>query len=88
MELSPNSLIELVGEIAGVEIERRQHTATLARALRKIPDGRRLLLLERTYREGVVYILDPSEDGVDVAREGDHWKLWNSDRGVPLAGIV
>jgi hypothetical protein len=36
----------------------------------------------------VVYILDPSEDEVDVAQEGDLWKLWNSDRGVPLAGIV
>jgi hypothetical protein len=88
MESSPNSLVELLGEIAGVEIERRRHTATLAMALLRIPDGRRLLLLERTYREGVVYILDPSEDEVDVAREGDLWKLWNSDRGVPLAGIV
>ena len=45
-------------------------------------------LLERTYREGVVYILDPSEEEIDIVREGDLWKLWNSDRRVLLAGIV
>jgi hypothetical protein len=87
-ESSPNSLIELLGELAGVKIERRRHTATLAMALLRRPDGRRLLLLERTYREGVVYILDPSEEELEVAQEGDLWKLWNSDRGVLLGGIV
>ncbi len=88
MESTTNSLIQLLGELAGLEIEHRRHATTLATALLKRPDGRRLLLLERTYREGVVYILDPSEQEVEVAREGDLWKLWNSDRGVLLAGIV
>ncbi len=88
MESTTNSLIELLGELAGLEIEIRRHATTLATALLRRPDGPRLLLLERTYREGVVYILDPSEEEMEIAREGDLWKLWNSERGVLLAGIV
>ena len=88
MESTTNSLIQLLGELAGLEIEHRRYATTLATALLKRPDGRRLLLLERTYREGVVYILDPSEEEMEIAREGDLWKLWNSERGVLLAGVV
>ncbi len=88
MESTSNSLIELLGELAGLEIELHRHATTLATALLKRSDGRRLLLLERTYREGVVYILDPSEEEMAIARDGDLWKLWNADRGVRLAGIV
>ena len=88
MESRTNSLIQLLGELAGLEIELRRHATTLATALLKRPDGRRLLLIERTYREGVVYILDPSEEEGEVTREGDLWKLWNSDRGVLLTRII
>ena len=87
-EASTNSLIQLLGELAGLEIELRRRETTLATALLKRPDGRRLLLLERTYREGIVYILDPSEEEMEVARERDLWNLWNSDRAILLTGIV
>ena len=59
---------------------------------RSIVSLRQILVItfraRRTYREGVIYTLDPSEEEIEIAREGDLWKLWNSDRGILLAGIV
>ncbi len=83
-----SSLIELLGELAGVEVEFRRSDETLATAIVRTPDGRRLIFVERTYREGVGFILDPSEAELQIAREGDLSRLWNSERRVLLQGIV
>ena len=52
-----------------------------------LPEGRRMLAVERTYREGVCIILDPTPEELSVAREGDLWKLWNSERAQDLYAI-
>lgn len=50
--------------------------------------GRQLLVIERTYREGVCVILDPTPEEIETARTGYLWDLWNSDRAKGLAGVV
>ena len=44
MESAASSLIELLGELGGLEIELHRHATKLATALLKWPDGHRLLL--------------------------------------------
>jgi hypothetical protein len=48
---------------------------------------RRLIVVERTYREGIVAVIDPTEEEVSILRHGDLWKIWNSDRGEDLAVV-
>lgn len=83
-----SSLIELLRELAALHVELLRSTEAITAALLRRPDGRRLLLLERTYRDGVVYLLDPSDDEIELARHGDLWTLWNSEHGVLLGGIA
>lgn len=45
-------------------------------------------MIERTYREGVCVILDPTPEEIETARSGNLWDLWNSDRAKRLAGVV
>jgi hypothetical protein len=44
--------------------------------------------IERTYREGLCVILDPTPEDLETARSGNLWDLWNSDRARDLHSIV
>ncbi len=46
----------------------------------QLADGRRLLVVERTYREGSTAIVDPSDEEVTRYRV-DPLTAWNSPRG-------
>ncbi|NJL26716.1 MAG: hypothetical protein HC897_02005 [Thermoanaerobaculia bacterium] len=53
----------------------------------RLGDGRRVLGIERTYRDGLGILFDPTDDEVEIARSGDLWQLWNSDRVVSLSSL-
>ena len=82
------SFVGLLEELGAVRLDVRRSDGVLAVVVMGLPDGRRLLAIERTYREGVKIILEPSEVEVGVAAEGDLWELWNSDRGASLDGLA
>ena len=87
------SLVEFLAEYCGATLaERRdddaEDLATLGARLLEFPDGRRLILIERTYRDGIHLIADPTEAEIAAMRSGDLWDLWNSDRSTGLGGIL
>lgn len=82
------TLADLLEELAGAMVEVRRCQPTMAVLVLGFPDGRRLMLLERTYREGLTAIMDPTEEEMETARGGDLWGLWNSDRGISLGGVA
>ena len=49
--------------------------------LMQLADGRRLLFVERTYREGSTAIVDPSDEEIARCRI-DPWTAWNSPRAA------
>lgn len=82
------TLLELPSEIGGVDLSFRREDASIAVALIALPGGRQLLTVERTYREGICVLLDPTQDELEVARNGDLWQLWNSERARRLHSVV
>jgi hypothetical protein len=87
------SLVAFLTQYCGASLaERRdddpEDLATLVACLIALSDGRRLILIERTYRDGVQFIADPSEAEIAVMRSGDLWDLWNSGRSTGLGGIL
>lgn len=87
------SLVEFLTQYCGASLaERRdddaEDLATLVACLIAFPDGRRLILIERTYRDGIHFIPDPSDAEIAVMRSGDLWDLWNSDRSTGLGGML
>lgn len=49
-----------------------------------LQDGSRLLVVERTYREGLTTVVDPTDEEIASCRR-DPWILWNS-RGPEKEG--
>jgi len=82
------TLIELLAEVAGIEVALRRETPVLSAAVVTAPAGRRVLALERTYREGIVVLLDPSDEEVEEARNGNLWTLWNAKRAQNLSSVI
>lgn len=82
------TLVELLAELTGAEIELRREGSVLVMAVVKSSAGRRIMALERTYREGIVVLLDPTEDEMETARSGNLWDLWNSERAQDLSSAV
>jgi hypothetical protein len=82
------TLLEFLDELAAITVEHRREESTMAVAIVATRNGRRILFVERTYRPGVCFILYPAPEELREAREGDLWKLWNSERAVSLGGIV
>ena len=82
------TLFELLAEVASVELLVRREAGTLAVAVIATSGGRRVLVLERTYREGITVLLDPTDEELETARSGDLWKLWNSDRTTDLSSVI
>lgn len=77
--------VKLVSAGAGV-IEHCSSDELVRWALVRLPDGRRLLLSERTYRDGTKVIIEPSDDELQAVRR-DPSAAWNSERGEQVAGI-
>lgn len=82
------TLADLLAARADAMVQGRRNDTTLAVLVLVFPNARRLMLLERTYREGLTAIMDPTEAEMAIARGGDLWQLWNSDRRLPLEGIA
>ena len=82
------TLFELLAEVASVELLLRREDAVLAVAVIATSAGRRVLVLERTYRDGIHVLLDPTEEEMETARSGDLWKLWNLDRATYLSSVI
>ena len=53
-----------------------------------LPENRTVLALERTYRDGIKMIFDPTEEELEIGRSSDLWRLWNSDRTVMLDSVI
>ena len=77
------SLVELLAELVGAELRLRREgdESLIDAAILKLPDGRQILAVERSYRIGIRIILDPTPEELAVARDGDLWAIWNSQRG-------
>lgn len=81
------TIIDLLTTYAGAAVTHRRDQPELAAVAIALPDGRRLILMERTYRDGVVVITDPTDDELAALQTADLWKLWNSTRTARVTGI-
>jgi hypothetical protein len=77
-------LLAILAELGAVDFVLHRSDPTLEVAIVQLPDDHRVLAVERTYRSGVCVIVDPTEEEMVVAREGDLWRLWNSERAKDL----
>ncbi len=82
------SFLQLLAELGGATLELQRGDVTIAAAVIALPAGRQVLALERTYREGLRVILDPTQEELETARSGNLWDIWNSDRAKDLSSIV
>lgn len=82
------TLLELLHRLGGAEVELRRSNATLSAALIRIAGGGRVFVIERTYREGLRVMMNPTPEDLETIRSGDLWSLWNSGRLRWLAGAV
>jgi hypothetical protein len=80
-------LIELLALLAGAELSfRREDEDDLYVATVLVfPNGRQVLFVERTYRDGTGVLLDPTSEDLEIARTGNLWSLWNDERKRLLA---
>jgi hypothetical protein len=81
------TLVELLAELGRAETLVRRDDSVLAVTVLDFA-GRRVLAVERTYRDGIKVLLDPTPEEVEIARNGDLWSLWNSERARLLASAV
>lgn len=82
------SLVELLAQLGGAELALRRENALIAVAVLSLPGGRQVLFVERTYRPGIGVVLDPTPEEIEIARSGELWQLWNSERSALLASAV
>ncbi len=80
-------LLACLGKLGAVDVVLHRFDPTLAVAVVQLPDDRRVIALERTYRPGAYVILDPTEEEMDVARGGDLWQLWGSERAQDVLDL-
>jgi hypothetical protein len=79
------TLAELLAQLSGAELSFRREADLLGVVLLMLPAGRQILIIERVYRDGTQILLDPTPEEVELARNGDLWKIWNSERPRLLA---
>jgi hypothetical protein len=82
------SLLELLDRLGGAALAGRWTDGTVTAALIEVGQGRRVLVVERTYREGIKVLLDPSSEELEIARSLRLWDLWNSERARLLYGAI
>lgn len=80
-------LLELLADHETIKLETRRDDPCLHGAFIAFGNERRLIIVERTYREGMVALLDPTEEEVRIFHEGDLWTIWNSDKGRDMAVV-
>src|SRR6185295_2190156 len=78
------SFLELLAELGGATLTLQRGDPTIATAVIALPAGRQILAIERTYREGLKVILDPTPEELEMVRNGKLWDLWSSDRAKSL----
>lgn len=82
------TLLNLLASYADAWVVERGNDPCLASALITFPDGRRLIVLERTYREGIRVIPTPNDAEILRMKGMQLWDLWNSDRAGNIDGAV
>ena len=82
------TLVELLTDLTGAELVLRREDDMLIVAVLATPAGRRVLAMERTYRQDIHILLDPTEEEVEMACSGDLWKLWNAGRVEYLSSVI
>lgn len=82
------TLVELFTETAGAKLELQREEDLYAMGVLAFSDGRRVIVIERTYRDGIHVILDPTQDELAVARDGDLHQLFSSERGSFLGSAL
>jgi hypothetical protein len=82
------TLVELLAQLAGAELSFRREADLLGVTVLVLPGGRQVLVIERTYRDGTGILLDPTPEEVEIARSGNLWQIWNSERLSLLASDV
>jgi len=82
------TLLDLLASYAGAWVVERGNDPCLASALITFPDGRRLIVLERTYREGIRMIQAPTDEEISRMKGTHVWELWGSDRAEIVDGAV
>lgn len=83
---------ELLATLGGAELSFQREDdvelASLAVAVFTLSSGRQVIAIERTYRDGIHVVIDPTPEELEIARTGDLWKLWNSERSALLMSIA
>ena len=82
------TIAELLTNFFSANIIVSKNDATLEAVALYAAGGRRLILLQRTYREGLAVLLDPNDGDIEAIRTGDLWTLWNSDRATGLDNLT
>jgi hypothetical protein len=82
------TLTELFAETVGAKLELQREEDLYAMGILALPNGRRMIVIERTYRDGIHVILDPTQDELAVARDGNLYQLFSSERGSFLASAL
>lgn len=82
------TLSMLLADLAGTAFVHSRGDSVLGAMMLEFPNGRRVLLIERTYRDGLRAITDPTLSDVEILQAGNLWDLWNSDRATLLDGIA
>jgi hypothetical protein len=82
------TLASILSEMAGGCLAGSRSDSVLAATWMTFPGGRGLVLVERTYRDGLCVIIDPTEADLETLRSGDLWDLWNSERAARLDGLA
>ena len=82
------TLLDLLTQLAGAELSFKRERGHIAVALLILPTGRQLLLAERTYRDGIHVLLDPTPEEVETARRGDLRQVWGLERSLYLGSAT
>jgi hypothetical protein len=75
-------------QLAGAELSFQRQSNLVVVALLALPGGRQVLLSERTYRDGIRALIDPTQNEIETARHGDLWQIWGSERSLYLSSAV
>jgi hypothetical protein len=81
------TVLEVLGRAGNVEIIHRGTDPCLAVVIVMLRTGP-AILMERTYREKLMWIENPTSEQIAQAREGDVWKLWAAENAVDLDGAL
>ena len=82
------TIVELLTSLFGVTVIAQRNDATMSAVALRVSDGRRLIMVERTYREGLKVLLQPTDADIELIQGGDLSALWKSDHAVPLDDIA